>query len=408
MTSHDKFFQRRQAAAVLKHGILRRYSIVFASKTGFTSKGGRVVYLDGFAGPGRYAPEEGSAEGVEGSPLLAMRTAERVEGWRRQLQCIFVERDPVYAANLRETLAAEAPESMTYEVLQGDVSEHLEHALTTAGDSPLFAFLDPFGTGLPYADLAGRLLARPTPFPTEVLLNFNLEAVRRIGGLLTGDVTDAPDTGREASLRRIDEFLGDDWWRQKFRAARSAAADPQRAAAWAAEEVVREFCGRVTVDTGYQTFLVPIRRQPHHAPLFMMILFYRHRDAPYAFNEAVSGANKEWRYFHHELNLHEQQASVEPDLFGGTLVPEMLIADNMRAEKEAERGWIIDIIANIRGLVAERDAVDVRDHTAGIFGGTLGLARGMHLRAAWDHLAEENLVQPRESGKLEKQVIRRT
>jgi len=49
---------------------------------------------------------------------------------------------------------------------------------------PLFLFLDPTGLGLPY-DVLVRLLTekrRDGWPPTEVLLNFSLDAVRRIGG----------------------------------------------------------------------------------------------------------------------------------------------------------------------------------------------------------------------------------
>jgi three-Cys-motif partner protein len=407
VTANDRFFQKKQAAAVLKHGILKRYPIVFATKTGFTSKNGRVVYLDGYAGPGRYAPDDGNPDGVEGSPLLAMQTAARVEQWRRHLHCIFVERDPGYAANLRETMAAEATASVVYEVHEGDVSEHLDAALRTAADSPLFAFLDPFGTGLPYADLAGRLLARGTRPATEVLLNFNLEAVRRIGGLLTGDDTELSASGRETSLRRIDAFLGGDWWRTTFREARRVAADPDGAAAAAAAEVMEEFCRRITASTGYRTFTVPIRREPHHLPLFMMILFYRHRDAPYAFNEAVSGANNDWRHFHHELNVQEHRVDIELDLFGGEFVPNTLIADNARAEQQLERHWEDVIAANLRNSLDTCHELHVRDRTADIFGTTLGMARGKHLRVAWNRLIDEGLVRPRDNRKLEEQTIRR-
>jgi hypothetical protein len=47
LTANEAFFQRKQAAAVLKHGILERYPTVFATMTGSSSRGGRVVYLDG-------------------------------------------------------------------------------------------------------------------------------------------------------------------------------------------------------------------------------------------------------------------------------------------------------------------------------------------------------------------------
>jgi hypothetical protein len=64
MSSNDEFFRERRAAAVFKHGILKRYPVVFASKTGQWSKGHRVVFLDGYAGRGRYD------KGEPGSPML--------------------------------------------------------------------------------------------------------------------------------------------------------------------------------------------------------------------------------------------------------------------------------------------------------------------------------------------------
>lgn len=112
MTAHDEFFQRRRAAAVLKHGILARYPPVFATMTGSTSSGGRVVYLDGYAGPGRYEPETGETIGAPGSPLLAVKNANTVAQWARDLHCIFVERNPLYADNLRQVLLQEAPATL--------------------------------------------------------------------------------------------------------------------------------------------------------------------------------------------------------------------------------------------------------------------------------------------------------
>ena len=62
MTSNEGFFARKQAAAVLKHGILSRYPTIFASMAG--SGEPEVVLYDAYAGPGKY--EDGSP----GSPLL--------------------------------------------------------------------------------------------------------------------------------------------------------------------------------------------------------------------------------------------------------------------------------------------------------------------------------------------------
>nr|WP_281199904.1 three-Cys-motif partner protein TcmP [Lentzea jiangxiensis] len=129
---------------------------------------GRVVYLDGFSGPGRYEPDKGQSVGAEGSPLLAMQTADAVEAFRRTLHCVFVERAPQHFKNLCQVLAREAS-SRDYETLHGDVSKHLDHVMALAEGQPLLAFLDPFGTGLPYPEMTDRLLRRPTRPPTEVL-----------------------------------------------------------------------------------------------------------------------------------------------------------------------------------------------------------------------------------------------
>ena len=46
MSANEEFFRSRKSAAVLKHGILKRYPVVFASMTGQSNP---VVFLDGYA-----------------------------------------------------------------------------------------------------------------------------------------------------------------------------------------------------------------------------------------------------------------------------------------------------------------------------------------------------------------------
>ncbi|MFD1149083.1 three-Cys-motif partner protein TcmP [Saccharothrix hoggarensis] len=436
MTANEKFFQEKRAAAVLKHGILDRYLPVFTSKTGSSATGGQVVYLDGFAGPGRYEPEDGQSVGAEGSPLLAMRTATAVQTFGRTLHCVFVERAPHHYENLCLTLEREVA-GKNYEVLPGDVSGHLDRVLAVADDRPLLAFLDPFGTGLPYAEMTDRLLRRPTRPPTEVLLNFNLQSVWRIGGLLAGDETGTWNHGLDAvldadwlpvrdklaasttnspqsataSLARIDDFLGNEWWRDVFRNSRAKARHrgERTASARAAQVVAQEYCRRIEADTGYRSFSVPIRRQPGQEPFFMLILFYRYRGTPYAFNGAVSKANEAWRKFISERSPQPQAHLAEQeDLFGGTLTTGMTDEQNTRAEARRNQEWISMIARNVTTLLAVHGPVDVQDRTKDIFGTTLGLARETHLRAAWDLLANQGVALPRLKGKnkIENQTIR--
>lgn len=259
--------------------------------------------------------------------------------------------------------------------MDGDVETRLGDALAIAGDSPLLAFLDPFGTALPYQQMVDRLMLRGANLKTEVLLNLNLEIVWRIGGFLTGDET---DEDRTASGRS------------------------------AAQRVASEFCERVKAATGFGSFAVPIRRRPTHPPLFLMILFYRHAAAPYQFNDAVSGANGDWREHFRQLDLAEELAKqqTEPDLFGSEFTVEM-------SEKRRQSGRAAsrpDVVCrdshNIRSLLASQPALPVEARFADIYGPTMGLAREKHLRAAWDQLVEDGLIQPRnKKEKLRKLTI---
>lgn len=397
MTANEDFFQKKQAAAVLKHGILARYPSVFATMTGSTSTAGRVTYLDGYAGPGRYDPEPGDVVGPPGSPLLAIQNATTVANWSRQMHCIFIEHYAKYAANLREVLHNEAPASLKYDILEGDVEDRLDDALAIAGDSPLLAFLDPFGTALPYQHMVNKLMKRGDRLKTEVLLNLNLEMVWRIGGYLSGEEADEERTqaGRSATLERVDNFIGGDWWRETFLKARVSGR--RGSAAAAAQQVASEFCRRVGADTRFGSFAVPIRRRPSHNPLFLMILFFRHPVAPYEFNNAASGANADWRQHFRRIDLVEELMKLEeePDLFGSDLIFEMSEQEATQIEDRLEVGWIDVIKNNIRQLIARQPAVPILSNFAEVYGTTLGLAREKHLRAAWDRLAAENVVRQR-------------
>jgi three-Cys-motif partner protein len=375
---------------VLKHGILERYPQVFATMAG--SKTGRVVYFDGYAGPGRYA------NGAPGSPLIAMETARATAGWDRHVECLFVEKRLTYAADLRAVLAAEAPEGFIYEVWTGDVADHVDAALEHAGDDPMLTLLDPFGTALDYESLTGKLLRRRHDQPTEVMLNLSLTSVWRIGGLLTGDET---ELGSDVTLARLDAFFGDSWWREKFRAAR--ASGNQASAADAALRVAREFTRRVHAATGFDSVDVEVRRRPGQRPLFLFVLFYRYPFAPWKFNEAVSSANAAWRHACRQEDLEEFLAEVatgQDDLFGGAMTTELAAEATevawRKQEAQLEQEWSAAIADNLRALLRSHPAVRLGDHLDAVYGTTLGLARERHVNAAWRQLVASGDASPKE------------
>src|SRR5207253_7863364 len=121
---------------------------------GYSSAGGRVGYVDGYAGAGAYD------DGSPASPTLALATAEALAGVR-DMQCYFVERDRVVYDRLVAAVKA-SPASGNAHVIHGDIANELDGILTEVEDAPLFAFLDPFGLGVPFRHLTERLMARST------------------------------------------------------------------------------------------------------------------------------------------------------------------------------------------------------------------------------------------------------
>jgi three-Cys-motif partner protein len=166
-----------------KHQILGRYLDGWFPI--LSSWNGRVVFLDGFAGRGRYN------DGSEGSPLIALQRLLDHKYFpqmrHREFVFFFIEYNPDNAASLRKEIdefkASRAP-------WPGNVTTHVlnEKFDKTATDiiaylreqrrnlAPTFAFVDPFGyTGLPI-DLLAELFSYPH---TELFVNFMVGSVQR-------------------------------------------------------------------------------------------------------------------------------------------------------------------------------------------------------------------------------------
>lgn len=139
---------------------------------------GRLVYYDGFAGPGRYS------KGEDGSPIIALRVAAHHRTkLASELVFLFVENRADRADHLEhvEIPALQLQSNFKARVLRTDFESALsstldyldKHGLRIA---PTFAFIDPFGIkGLPFS-LVRRLLARPR---CEVLITFMTETIQR-------------------------------------------------------------------------------------------------------------------------------------------------------------------------------------------------------------------------------------
>ena len=180
-----------------KHEILKRYLQAWVHILGQSSYS-ELLYIDGFAGPGRYS------KGEDGSPIIALRAAlEQKDSIRPKMSFLFVERENDRADMLRSVLGEiQTPPQFSIRVEGGKtfeeiVTEYLD-TRTSNGQRlpPTFAFIDPFGwNGVPF-DLVRRILSYPS---CEVLVTFMYEEINRFIGL--------PD-----QVSNFNSFFGTDRW----------------------------------------------------------------------------------------------------------------------------------------------------------------------------------------------------
>jgi three-Cys-motif partner protein len=160
-----------------KHEILRGYFVAWLPIMAKWNK--RLVYIDGFAGPGRYS------EGEDGSPVIVLKAArDHRYPMQTELCCIFVEDDPARCDHLKSVLAELSPplpSHVKWEVVQGKFDEHLTKTFDTLDAqakalAPSLVFIDPFGLSHTPFSTIRRILANKR---CEVLVNLMYEEVNR-------------------------------------------------------------------------------------------------------------------------------------------------------------------------------------------------------------------------------------
>ena len=199
-----------------KHLILQRYLQSWLPI--LASHHGRIIYVDGFAGPGRYLG------GEPGSPVIALTTLlthPRFQGSThgRQVTLLFIEREEDRAQALAEELAQfrasrPIPDWVIVNLANGEFAPTMTRLLDDldrAGRrlAPTFCFIDPFGpAGVPLS-LIERIAKNPR---CECLINFAFDAVWRF-----------KEHPNMQVLEHFDELFGTQEWRCGL-----ALADPEQ------------------------------------------------------------------------------------------------------------------------------------------------------------------------------------
>lgn len=395
MTSHDDFFQEKQPAAVLKHAVLAEYTRVFASMVGSRDPSLPIWMIDAYAGAGAYESPNPEQKNPDGSPLVVLKMAEKMAS-SRDIRCVFIEQEPGIAAALRTNVAPFQASGRPVTVLEGSVESQLQAAWNVVNGGPVVTFLDPFGVAMDRRHMTDTLLAhRPGGQPSEVLLNINVEAVWRIGGnLQRGRSGFEPQRGQEKGVLKADAFLGGPWWRGVFFESREAG----QTAAQAAQAVVDEYCNQVCRATGRQSMSIPVRRRPESPPLFLLTLFFDHPAAGYKFADAACRATRKWRDTYRSRELADFLGKHhEESLFGDDYEVELRRQEGEKQEKALDEAWVALISSNVKGAGSRQ--LPLAADIGIILGDALGLAGERHIRQAWDRLAEEGYLRPRDKSK---------
>jgi len=142
----------------------------------------RLIYFDGFAGPGTYLDRQ------PGSPIVAIRAAlaHKLKPYfeKRELSFYLVEKREDRARCLEREIAAvrpSLPSKWSAKVIKGSCTETLSSALDGLEElgarlAPTYAFLDPFGFKDLPMDLVSRLLSYKW---CDVLITFVARDINR-------------------------------------------------------------------------------------------------------------------------------------------------------------------------------------------------------------------------------------
>jgi three-Cys-motif partner protein len=191
--------------------IVRRYLFLWFRILG--TRNNRLTYIDGFAGPGRYANSNDS------SPTAALSGASAAA---EQLVAsgvtpgewlfYFIEREPGFASNLRNVISETLwPKQFKCDIQTGTFEDKLPTILESLkthprGIPPTFAFIDPFGaTGIPFVQVAAILKHRSC----EVLINLDSDGIGRLV---------AAAQSIEKNREHLDMIFGEPTWRGKLQA----------------------------------------------------------------------------------------------------------------------------------------------------------------------------------------------
>jgi spore photoproduct lyase len=168
----------------VKHILLEKYLAAWIPILGKYNP--KICYFDGFAGRGEYIDESTGEVLALGSPIIALRVADKKADYFGKLLCVFIEKNKDNYKNLEEVLEREKSKIKSWEKIEiikendefanviGQIFDYLEKEGSIL--VPSFFFVDPFGfSGIPFK-IIKKILSNPR---TEVFFTFMIRDINR-------------------------------------------------------------------------------------------------------------------------------------------------------------------------------------------------------------------------------------
>lgn len=178
-----------------KHDILKGYLQAWYPILNSTNK--RIVYIDGFAGPGEYSG------GEPGSPIIALKTAKNHSlKLKSEIVFWFIEENKDRCNHLESIIKKEElPTNFSVHVECGRFDERLTSTLADIENqgkhlAPTFVFIDPFGISDTPFSVVDKILKNKK---CEVFINFMSGFLNRFGDL-------------DLNKGHINDLFGTDAW----------------------------------------------------------------------------------------------------------------------------------------------------------------------------------------------------
>ena len=171
----------------VKHQLLEEYvtvwmAIMFSQQVRLSRKQ-KLVYVDGFAGPGVYWADETKSDKIPGSPIIiANKANEFIEKDNtREVFILGIDSDDRCTKSLQDLLTQINRFKQDWSAAQGTFEEAINNIFDYLEQSaqniaPAFFFIDPFGYSGFCMDTLSRILKHPR---TELFINLNVYDIIR-------------------------------------------------------------------------------------------------------------------------------------------------------------------------------------------------------------------------------------